>query len=267
MKCELLISTMNNNLEKNCTLNRLSKNNRSVIINQLTSDDEKNYIDLDKTLPNCKILNVKETGLSKSRNRALQECSADYALICDDDITPMEDYVTIIKEAFLNHPNYDIITFVCLNEENLPFRQYPHKKTRKHSLRSLLSVSSVEIAFKVPKIKSLGLKFDESFGLGATYPTGEETIFLVDALRRGCKILFINQPICKHPSECSGFDFLSPKIQFARGAFFKRIFERLSIFYLILYLFKNYQKYDSFSDFKNTYLNLIKGSQSYQKST
>lgn len=228
---QLLISTINDNLldkKKNISYPHL-------IINQLINIENSQY-------KQDNIFSYKERGLSKSRNRAIEHCSSDIALICDDDVIYLKDIENIITTAFNNNPKADIITFQFLKDEKNLYKKNYKKEKFWHDIYSLARVSSVEIAFRVNKIKSKNIKYDEHFGLGSAFPTGEEYIFLTDALKNDLKILYLPIPILIHPDESSGGQFVNnPLLIESKGALFYRIFGVKSYFITFLFALKKYK--------------------------
>ena len=185
------------------------------------------------------LLEYAERGLSRSRNHALNHAQGEICLISDDDLSYRKNIESIILEAFEKNPDADIITFQIETPDGQLRKKY---KTEPfwHNKRTIMKVSSVEIAFKKNSIDQNHLRFDEHFGLGAAFPTGEENIFLSDALEKKLKILSIPIPIVSHPLESSGKNFESRQLVQAKGALFERIFGRRS--YAISFLFA-YKKY------------------------
>ena len=173
--------------------------------------------------PAGRVFDYRETGLSRSRNRALHHAAADICVIADDDVRHPADAAAVIARAFADHPRADIITFQARTPDGMPFKRYP-SRPRRHTPRSIMRVSSWEIALRLSSIRAAGLRFDERFGLGAAFPTGEENIFLLDSLRRGLNLRYIPLPIAIHPAASSGADFHNPDLVAAKGAVFRRMF-------------------------------------------
>ena len=206
-----------------------------IIVNQLLNKEKSSYSENN-------LFSYKEKGLSKSRNRAIVHCNSDIALISDDDVEYLENLEEIIKKTFEENPNADIITFQFLKDENTLYKKNYKKEKFWHDIYSLARVSSVEIAFRVDKIKNKNITYDENFGLGSTFPTGEEYIFLADALKNGLKILYVPIPILIHPDESSGGQFLdNPLLIESKGALFYRIFGLKSYFITFIFALKKYK--------------------------
>lgn len=185
------------------------------------------------------LFSFKEKGLSRSRNHALELTQADIVLISDDDIHYLSSVEETITTAFKTHPEADIITFQIETPEGTPFRNYAAKPFW-HTKKSILSVCSVEIAMRIQSIHNKDLRFDEQFGLGTNFPSGEENIFLTDALKKGLKILFIPHPIVIHPQGSSGSSYDILAVTQAKGALFYRIFGILAYPISIVFSYKKY---------------------------
>jgi len=167
-------------------------------------------------------------GLSKSRNIAISNASGDYLLLCDGDCRYPAEAAARISQAMITHPNWDIISFQMADSEpgNL-YKKYP-LYAAKHTLRSLMHVSSVEIVLRNNSNANMP-SFDERIGLGTPYFTGEENIMLVDAYKQKMTAGFYPCTIVSHPIESSGRGHgLSPAMLdqsvLSKGVMFRRMF-------------------------------------------
>ena len=188
---------------------------------------------------NASVFHYQEKGLSRSRNRAVGKATADICLISDDDIIFLERAQDIILQAFADNPLADIITFQSCVPSGALRKTYPAKQ-RWHTQRSLMRVISFEIAFRKESILRADLAFDERFGLGALFATGEENIFLLDGLRQGLKILYVPMPIVVHPEQSSGGNFDEAELIVAKGAMFYRMFSYKAYFIALLFAIKKH---------------------------
>lgn len=251
MTFQILISTLNGNF--------LKKTNPIVfdyiLINQY--DDKKLEVD------NNNIYNFRERGLSKSRNHAIDLADADICLISDDDLEYIDDIESVITNAFLENKNADIITFQVQTPDGNMYKKYK-PKSYWHTRKTIMSVSSVEIAFRLDSIKNVGLRFDERFGLGSSFPTGEEIVFLTEALKEKLNILYIPLPIVVHPAESSGKNYDSIALIEAKGAMFIKIFNSLGYFVSILFAYKKY-RFSPFS-FRKFIFIMFAGIRKYKRS-
>ena len=253
---EILISTKDrDNLDflNNIFVNNNTHSNPILIINQTQN--------LNFSCPhsdNINLINVNEIGLSKSRNLAIANAKADICLLADDDIVYENNFESIILNAFNLNPSADIITFKMNDFKGNSFKDYPIIK--KHNKKSLSFVNSVVIAFRRNSIISNKVFFDENFGLGSTFQTADEYVFLRNALNLNLNIVFHNEVILSHPVDSSGKDVASDRILFAKGALFYKYYNILSFLKLIHYLYLMFKfKYISLGQVINKYLIGVKG--------
>ena len=210
------------------------------------------------------LFSYNESGLSRSRNRAIQQASADICLIADDDVEFDENIENIVLKTFNKNPEADIITFQIKTPDNKQYKNYKENSFY-HNHKTIMSVSSIEIAFRRKSIVKNNLFFDESFGLGTNIPTGEEIIFLSDALNKGLKILYIPIPIVTHPSESSGKDYDNSKLIMAKGAMFYRLFGKMGYAISLLFVLKKRNLSSTYNYFQFASL-MLEGIKNYKGS-
>lgn len=223
MKLEVLMAAMNLQMGHDIPIGLtelVKKKIKCTVINQCPAGDSTFTLNQN----NLRILSFPEKGLSKSRNRSLDQITESIGLISDQDIQFKKGFQDIIISEFEQYPNADIIVFQIEDEQGNLLKKY-RKEACWMNQRDIMKVSSVEIAFKASSILKNKLSFDEDFGLGATFPTGEETIFLSDALKKGLQIKYLPFPIVIHPRNSSGRQFLNnASLIRAKGAMFYRMF-------------------------------------------
>lgn len=172
--------------------------------------------------PQLRMISVQDRGLSKSRNLALDAACGDVVVLADDDLRYLPGALQTLREAFAAHPDATAITFQFLNSDTgQPYKRYSPRGFR-HNLRSIASVSSVEIALRRDRLGRL--RFDPAFGLGARYPSAEEGVFLADLIHAGHALYYWPAPLCSHPGQTSGHTQWSPAVAEAKGAAFARMY-------------------------------------------
>jgi glycosyltransferase involved in cell wall biosynthesis len=241
MSIDILIATYNDGIYNlKDILLPMQDNITYKIAHQITND--KSYDDIDSIYTNRQDVVIQhffDKGLSKNRNHLLDIADAQICLMMDDDISLVPNIADILEGAFKRHSDADIITFQTISGKR--FKNYSDKAYR-HTIKTLAQVSSIEIAFKLSSIRNKNIGFDESFGISAKYPMGEEFVFLAEAYKKGLIIAYEPQVIAAHDELSSGYS-LSKDIIFARGAVYMRVFGWKSI---VLYLFstlKHFQRY------------------------
>lgn len=182
MNIEVLISTMN--LENQEDLISKANVKSSVIINQARNTTLKNV-----TEGNNRLYSYDEKGLSRSRNRAIENSKADICVIADDDIRYEDNYEKIIEKGYEKYPDADIIAFYLDNVD--PKINRPRRKEGKINFIKSMQIKSSQITFKRKSIVEKQIKFKERFGAGSELYMGEENIFLANCLKAKLKIYYI----------------------------------------------------------------------------
>ena len=201
-----------------------------TVINQCNKQNYEKYLNYD-------IYNYNELGTAKSRNRGLQHIKKDIIALCDDDVIYKEDFEKIIIQEFEKHPESDIITFNL----DSPYRKTKmNKKNKRLHIYNILKYSSSRIVFRKSSILNKYIKFNELFGPGAIYTSGEDTLFLVDSLKSGLKIYASTKNIgTVNHIHSSWFKGYNDKYFFDKGALFTAISHTFRHFLFVQYLLRN----------------------------
>lgn len=166
-------------------------------------------------------------GLSRSRNAALEHATADWCFVCDDDIDLEPDAPARVRRELQRRPKADVVLFAVRDVDTGEVRGLPPSRWWPPIAR-VLSVSSIQIAYRRAAVLEAGLRFDERFGLGAVHASGEEAIFLADAVRAGLRLEWSDVPVALHPARSSGSDYADESsalaLARAKGAALARIF-------------------------------------------
>lgn len=235
MKLQVAISTMNDGIFDI----KLCHGFNYIIIHQVINgkDDEyKKYVIDNFKEHKVSYIVSHETGLSKSRNLALENTSSDYLWIMDDDVLINDFAYDFIFECISNYPECGILV-VSHSHKKVDF--LPGEKIEFINEFKATCVSSIDMILNINKIK--GVRFNEKFGLGAIYPSGEEFIFTCRLLKQKIEVIKFRRVCSYHPElVASGLDFYSSPIKLkAKKEMFKTIFGYIkgNLFY-VLFLFK-----------------------------
>lgn len=172
-----------------------------------------------QTRRDVKLLFLEGIGLSRNRNHALQAATADVALIADDDCRYTADYFDRILSVFEAHPEVDIAQFMLHTATHDPIKPYPSRACPYENRPKGLYPSSMELAFRVGRLKNRIL-FNEHFGLGTKILIcGEEEVWLHDASQAGFSVWFFPYYIVDAPYESTGKRAYTDKgVMRAKGA-------------------------------------------------
>lgn len=217
MTVQVLVATMGQNSLD--FTDRMNLQSSTLVVNQRGIDLE---LIREEDQYRVQMVPSASKGLSRSRNLALLLSDAEICLIADDDLVYVEGYPALVKRAFSDHPDADVIAFQVQRTggRHKKFREVAGKVGWMESLK----ISSVELAVRPSRIKASKVAFDERFGAGAEFPAGEENIFLFDSLRQGLKVYYVPKVIATvDMGESSWFTGFDEKYLECRGAIFYRM--------------------------------------------
>ncbi len=258
MCIEVLVSTMNQ-----ADLSLVKKMNiqtDALIINQC---DKEFYKEKIFSWGKVRMYSLIESGLSKSRNRAIEKSNADICIIADDDVVYENNYKDTVLRAYNKYPKTDIIVFNVINNEG---KSSSVLKEGKIGFYNSMKVSSVQITFKRISLLDNGLKFNESFGSGARYICGEENILLTKCIRKGLEIRYVKEKLasvdCNKSSWFRGYneDYFKSK-----GAMFYEISSKLSGLLILQFALRKWNLYCEEMRLLRAYKYMLKGLNEYKK--
>lgn len=242
MKLSVLITVLNEQIYD--VVERLVpqiKSSQVVISHQITKSGVRPLESVPKGVKYCYMF---ERGLSRNRNNAIKFATGDVCLICDADVNFVDGFEQRILQVYRENPLVDVAIFKSLNLQGEQRKSYP-KVSVKLNFKSILSVNSIEISFRRKAVLDKGIVFNESFGLGAKFCSGEENIFLADCLRRDLSLCFFPQFINVHPQESSGVVYSKNRI-ITNMKVFRYIYGFgagfLALFFFAFYHYRLYSK-------------------------
>ena len=226
-KLQVLVTTMHQtDLSKYSQMNLQTD---AVIANQA----DRNEI-LTENINGCmaQMVTTSTRGLSRNRNIALAHTNqkVEYILFSDDDLVFVSGYEKLILDEFEAHPEAEAIKF---NIHDL-------SKTRKISMRRISSFEKATkrnmsssgvcgLVIRADVLKKYNLRFREDFGSGTENYCGEDTIFLMEMLKK--KIKLYRSPIDiagVDQTESSWFQGYNEKYFTTTGKVFRVIMPKLA---------------------------------------
>ena len=230
---EIMVSTMNrSNLS---FLGKMLPNMDLSLYSILIINQTKLNKDLVSTTEGIRVINSREFGLSKSRNLAIKNAVGDILVIADDDIEYLLDFDKTILQAYKEYHQASLISFQFLDENDQFQKNYP--KSEGYTTSTKQPLTSMEMTFRRKGIIDKGIRMNENFGLGSTFPSAEEQIFKYSILKENLKVAFVAQPIVRHFGKTSGFDQGTPRFIRAITAQKFLTYRYWTYFWLIKYVF------------------------------
>lgn len=136
-------------------------------------------------------------GLSNSRNSALKLACGDFIWFLDDDISIEDQDIRWLIPRLTDLQSIYVCQIRCSDCHGL-YKDY--SRNRKGKLGAL-RISSIEIIAPRLAIEHKGITFNSRIGLGTGYPSGEENLFIIDAIENGIDIIFLEKPVIGHPCQ------------------------------------------------------------------
>lgn len=229
-----------------------------IVVVQDNFNEIKGIINDFKEKINIKLIETNEKGLSQARNIGLKHIQGDIAVFTDDDCWYPPNIFGEIKEKI---EESQICTFQIFDtEKNELFKRYSTIKDRHQSIFKSFKVSSIEIFINTKKINCENLIFDEDFGLGAKYPSGEENNLLLDLIEKKYKVNYYPEVVVYHHITEKVFN---QDELFVKGVFFRRNFNLpFSIFLGTVFFLKKIHLIDHKMI---GFMTILKGVFSYKK--
>ena len=181
--------------------NQVYKNFEVIIIDQSDDDQTEKILQMFESL-NIIYKRVLYRGLSRARNEAIRLAKGDYICLVDDDAYYSKDYLSMIEKHIQVDDKTIISGYIWNAQDKREFVNYKKIKNDKDlSYRQVIRYCpSPAISFPKEIIIKAGY-FDEEFGVGAKYGAGEETDFLLRAMRYGFNVKYFSDVKAMHPHE------------------------------------------------------------------
>ena len=231
-KVQVLVACMH---QKDDSLyNEMNLKTDAILANQCDEYSYKLYTEKDGS--RVELISTADRGVGKNRNKALMNSSGEFLLCSDQDMIYVDEYDKIIESAFEKCPKADIIVF---NLEYLnrftPARKESTKFKRVY-LWNCMRYGTARVAMRKSAIDKACLSFSTLYGGGAKYSSGEDSLFIREALRKGLKMYYCPTVIAKvKQEESSWFKGYTEKYFVDKGILIANAFPVLK--HLLVYYF------------------------------
>lgn len=187
-----------------------------------------------------------DIGVGKNRNKALYFSSKDILLFGDEDLVYIDDLENKVLEAYKALPNADAIIF----QIESPGKDITAKIKEIRRVRwfNYAKYGAARLSIKKSSIQKYNIKFNELFGGGCKYGSGEDNIFIHDLLKKGAKIYTYPLLIAyEKENKSSWFKGYDEKYFYDNGALMASLYNKRKYIMSIIFLIKrNHSKNLSF---------------------
>jgi len=188
-------------------------------------------------IPNVRVINTPEKGLSKSRNLGLEQAKGKLCLLTDDDVVYEKDFLDTVVKGFSLHKNAAAIKFRAKGLDGSYFKKYSNNPKSRLTDLDLLAIMSIELVYNIPLIKNHGKRFNTHFGLGTDFPLGEEQLFLKELKETGLSVAYYPEPIVSHLDQKNSDNIPFSVYWKTIGAFYCVMFRKTKYIWLLISLF------------------------------
>lgn len=172
--------------------------------------------------------NRAERGVGLNRNITLLHAGDGIVTFADEDMKFVDGYESIIQSAFEQLPKADAIVFNIETIGNNMGRRV-NQKSKRIRIWNALNYGAARISAKASVLRRENITFHTCFGGGTIYSSGEDTLFIVDMLKRGLKLY--TYPACiasVDQTSSTWFTGYNAKYLHDKGAFFAAMSKRLA---------------------------------------
>lgn len=166
-------------------LDRMNIRCDAVIANQT---DEESILNVETQFGTAKMVSTTTRGVGLNRNIALLAADAEYVLLADDDMRYHDDMPEAVVAAFQKNPQADVLIFGAdLTRDG---QVYEKRRLTNRRLRvwNSMRFGTYRIAAKRSALLRQNITFNQNFGGGCPFSSGEDSLFLKTCFDRGLKV-------------------------------------------------------------------------------
>lgn len=153
----------------------------AVIANQA---DRNEFLEED----DLKMITTATRGVGLNRNIALLASEADILLFADDDIVYNDDMPQAVMAAFRDNPQADVMVFGMDMVKNGSVFERRRLKNRRLYVINAMRFGTYRIAVRRKALLKANILFNQNFGGGCPFSSGEDSLFLKACFDRGLKV-------------------------------------------------------------------------------
>lgn len=256
---EMLIAAVDQNVTTLAAA--MNVNCRAIIVNQCHEFAYSSYVYKGNDI---QCFHCDERGVGKSRNIGILHSQGDILLFADEDIKYREGYDRDVLAAFNEHPEADMLLFnIRQSEGRETYYNTSYDRVRWYNCGRYPAYS---IAVRRDRLLESGVMFSQLFGGGAKYSNGEDSLFLMDCLKKGIKIYHTDITLGREiPRKSTWFEGYTDKFFFDRGVLYHYLYGRLAAIMGFRFIFKRRSSMCKDKSFGECYKLLCSGIKSCKK--
>ncbi len=254
MTFELLVSCVGKDARELASQMHIASD--AVIVSQKEETDSTEEFELNGN--RIKVIRQNNKGVGLSRNTCLENSTADVILFGDEDIVYDDGYMEKVIAEFNAHPEADILLFnVRVCEERRTYWNDSYHKVGRYNCGRYPAYS---IAARSSALKMSGVKYSLLFGGGAKYSNGEDSLFLMDCIKKGLRVFADTAVLGEEvPRPSTWFFGYTDKYFYDRGVLYYFLYGSLAKLCGLRWLLKTKSEYSGKYPFKQAKKMLFQG--------
>ncbi len=207
-------------------------------------------------------LNTAERGVGRNRNLLIERATGDICICADDDMRFKDGYPEIAMKAFGECPDADILLFNLIEKNP---RRYINKKIMRVRRHNYAKYGAARMAFRREAVQTSGISFNLSFGGGARYGSGEDTVFLKECLDKGLRIYAVPYFLAEIDQAAASTWFSGHDVKFFRdkGALYACLHPIAWRAYIIRFVIRYRKKYSGEMTLMQALKHMLAGGREY----
>lgn len=134
------------------------------------------------------LLSTATRGVGLNRNLALMAADSEIVLFADDDMTYYDGYAEAVVRAFDELPKADLLAFSVDFVKNGQIIKKRHNPVKRLHFWNSMKHGACVLAARRSALMQARVCFSPLFGGGCIYSSGEDSLYLLDCLRRGLRL-------------------------------------------------------------------------------
>lgn len=200
--------------------------------------DHTSYEELDFDGHTAKMISTNTRGVGINRNLTLMYATADICLFADDDVTYRDEMEDLVLQEFEEHPDADVFIF-HLEAIDSERKQQKYAKTRKCGPLERMPWGGIRIAFRRNAVQKANVWFTTLFGGGCPFPSGEDSLWLMDAKRAGLRFYVSEYTIgTVSMAESTWYTGVNEAYYLGRGAFYMAAHPKTRFLWMMYYAWR-----------------------------
>lgn len=234
MKVEVILSTM-----KRESLDFLKEKNIETDCLVINQAGRNSYEEREVDSHRRRMISTDTIGVGRSRNIGLNNSKADIVIIADDDEVFEKGYGRMVEEEFSKNPSVDFFVFKTIIYQD---GQEIVKVVKEQDLSRYNShrYGAVHFAFRREDLAKANIFFSTCFGGGTENGSGEDTLFIKDAIKRGLKVRTSEKLLARVYNESSSrFEGYNERFFYNKGKLAKALYPRAYRIYIRQFLLRH----------------------------